>query len=150
MKLSVDKEFAYLFEESAAKHRSQLKEVPREEQVMLDLNEDEERISEWLQHDQQKTLAKLSFGSHLRLMELLSVKVDRLAIVVTNFHGHYSQKLEELNLKRKMPIQWACLSTSLTLEVKSKILEMYELGKLKLLLITPELFENEEYHAFEC
>lgn len=40
-------------------------------------------------------------------------------------------------------MQWACLSTSLTLEVKSKILEMYELGKLKLLLITPELFENE-------
>jgi hypothetical protein len=26
--------------------------------------------------------------------------------------------------------------------VKSKILEMYELSKLKLLLISPELFEN--------
>lgn len=57
--------------------------------------------------------------------------------MVTNFHGYYSQKLEELNLKRKVPMQWACLSTSLSLDIKSKILEMYELGKLKLLLVSP-------------
>lgn len=57
--------------------------------------------------------------------------------MVTNFHGYYSQKLEELNLKRKVPMQWACLSTSLSLDIKSKILEMYELSKLKLLLVSP-------------
>jgi superfamily II DNA helicase RecQ len=74
--------------------------------------------------------------------------VERLAIIVTNFHGYFSQKLDELNSSRKVPIQWACLSTTLSVEVKSKILEMYELGKLKLLLISPELFENEEYHSF--
>lgn len=34
-------------------------------------------------------------------------------------------------------MQWACLSSSLPLDIKSKILEMYELGKLKLLLVTP-------------
>lgn len=89
VKLSVDKEFAYLFEESAGKMRSQPIELP-EVPAMVGLTEDEERIAEWLESDQQRTLARLSFGSHLRLMEMLASKVEHLTIVVTNFHVYYS------------------------------------------------------------
>lgn len=31
-----------------------------------------------------------------------------------------------------------------------RVLELYELKKLKLLFITPSLFKCEEYHEFEC
>ena len=47
-----------------------------------------------------------------------------------------------MNSQRKDCIRWASLSSSLTIETKSKILELYELHKLNLLLLTPELFEN--------
>lgn len=48
IKCSVDKEFAYLFEESANKPLIGLKEEPVEDKLTLEVNREEEKICNWL------------------------------------------------------------------------------------------------------
>ena len=111
----------------------------------------EKSILKWTEGEYQKTLIHVPFKSYLDCFDLLHQKLNKkLLIVVTEFHEYYSEKLEEINSKRKDTIKWASLSSSLTVETKSKILELYELQKLELLLLSPELFENEKYQSFKC
>lgn len=56
--------------------------------------------------------------------------------------------MEEMG--RLAKLKWGFLSANQDAEDKVRVLELYELKKLKLLFITPSLFKCEEYHEFEC
>jgi hypothetical protein len=51
---------------------------------------------------------------------------------------------------RLAKLRWGFLSANQEPDEKVRVLELYELKKLKLLFITPSLFKCEEYHEFEC
>lgn len=75
-----------------------------------------------MQSESPRSLIHIPFKDYLDCFETLRSKLEgRLVIVVCEFHEYYSERLEEIN-QRKDPIKWAALSSSLTLETKSKIL----------------------------
>lgn len=154
VKCSLDKDFVYLFEESGLKIRRQkpqtaIADTKRSERVRSIY---ESTLLKWLETKQQKAVMHLPFNHYMECFELLNSKLEsgKLAIVVTEHHQYFSQRLEQANRNRKQPIKWASLSSAFTIETKSKILELYELRKLNLLLLTPQLFQNEKYQQFKC
>ena len=154
VKCSLDKDFAYLFEESGLKIKREIPQAPiantkKPEKVY---NAYERTLQRWFEEDELRSLMYLPFSNSLDHFDLLNERIseDKLVIVVTDYHQHFSEALEEINSQRRNPIRWAALSSTLNIETKSKILELYELRKLKLLLLTPELFEKEKYQHFCC
>lgn len=85
-------------------------------------------------------MAYIPLNSYTRLFHVLHQKIDTTAIIVTEYPLYYLQKMENLN--RLSKLKWAFLNSSLDQEDKVKILEMYELKKLKLLFITPSMLKN--------
>ena len=93
-------------------------------------------------------LAYLPFNSFSRLVHILHQKIEGTAVVVTEYPTYWVNKMEEIC--RLAKLRWGCLSASQDSDDKVRVLELYELKKLKLLFITPTLFKCEEYHEFEC
>lgn len=82
------------------------------------------------------------------MVHILHQKIDGTAIIVTEYPTFWINKMEEMG--RLAKLKWGFLSANQDAEDKVRVLELYELKKLKLLFITPSLFKCEEYHEFEC
>ena len=67
---------------------------------------------------------------------------------MTEYPTFWISKMEEIG--RLSKLRWGFLSANQDADDKVRVLELYELKKLKLLFITPSLFKCEEYHEFEC
>jgi hypothetical protein len=89
-------------------------------------------------------LAYIPFTSFSRLIHILHQKIEGTAIIVTEYPTFWISKMEEIG--RLSKLRWGFLSANQDADDKVRVLELYELKKLKLLFITPSLFKCEEYH----
>ena len=117
--------------------------------LLLEVPEEIKTICSWLEESNGfMGAAYLKIQMHAKLMHVLHQKVENLAIVVTEYQTWWMDKMEQLD--RLSTLKWGFLNPNMSNEDKVKVLELYELKKLKLLFISPSLFKAEEYHQFEC
>lgn len=147
MKMSLDKDFQNLFPQY--KLQEQLDDSSEKTpENFLRVTQEIKEICEWLEEsDQYAGMAYIPINSFTKFFHVLHQKIDTTAIIVTEYPIHYLAKMEQLN--RLSKLKWAFLNSSLDQDDKVKILEMYELKKLKLLFITPSMFKNETLIEFE-
>ena len=118
-------------------------------QTFMTVSEEIKDICEWLEDsDEFGGMAYLPFSSFSRLVHILHQKIEGTAIIVTEYPSYWVNRMEDMG--RLAKLRWGCLSSSQDSDEKVRVLELYELKKLKLLFITPTLFKCEEYHEFEC
>ena len=83
-----------------------------------------------------------------RLVSVLHQKVEGAAIILTNYPQQWIRIMEDLC--RLAKLKWGVLMTQQEPEAKVRVLELFELRKLKLLFVTPSLLACEDYHRFDC
>ena len=113
----------------------------------MQVSEEIRDICHWLEESEQFSgLAYLPFNSTPRLVQILHQKIEGTAVIVTEYPTFWITRMEEIG--RLAKLRWGFLSANQEPEDKVRVLELYELKKLKLLFITPSLFKCEEYHEF--
>ena len=83
-----------------------------------------------------------------RLASVLHQKVEGSAIILTHYPEQWIRTMEDLC--RLSKLKWGILMAKQEPEAKVRVLELFELRKLKLLFLTPSLLACEDYHRFEC
>jgi superfamily II DNA helicase RecQ len=53
-------------------------------------------------------------------------------------------------MARLYKVKWAFLNSELSKDDKIKVLELYEINKIKLFFINPSVFKSEQYLDFHC
>jgi len=140
LKLSLDKDCHHLLQQETRNLA-----VEKSSKNLLQATEQIKEICHWLEESEQFSgLAYLPFHNMSRLLHILHQKVEGTAIIITEYPSYWINTMQELG--RLTKLRWAVLSNNQEPEEKVQILELYELKKLKLLFVTPNLFKCEEYH----
>ena len=85
-------------------------------------------------------MAYLPYNETPKLFQVLHQKISNTAIVVTEYPLFWINKMEQIG--RLTKLKWGILTPNLPSEDKVKVLELYELKKLKILFLTPSLFKH--------
>jgi hypothetical protein len=107
------------------------------------------QICSWLEEKEQfKGLAYIPSSDIPHLLYLLHEKVQTSAIILTTYHSLWRQHMENLTVAHEL--QSAFLGAQQPRELTLKMLEMFELGKIKLLFVEPGVLEAEGWVELEC
>ena len=88
-------------------------------------------------------MAYMPYNNLPKLLHILHQKVENTVLVVAEYQDQWLEKMQEM--ARLYKIKWGFINLSQTKEDKIKVLELYEMRKIKLLFVSPSIFKHEGY-----
>ena len=88
-------------------------------------------------------VSKPSGSGKSTIYQIFSLLIEGIIVVVTKNHGSLKKKLEKINSF----VSWGAINSSLTPEQQNHVFSLAKQKKLKLLFITPEFFNLNQFSS---